>query len=553
MDAQQSGKFHAMQSKAKRYAIRAGCALGASLFVSFTVGAVSAHAASCSDLANLNLPNTTITSATIESGTVEGISGLPSFCRVQATLTPSPTSDIKVEVWMPVSGWNNDLQAVGNGGLAGTISYSAMGPALKGGYATTSTDTGHSASQNPPVWLTDPDQERDNGYRAIHLMTVFAKEMVFDFYGSSSRYTYFNGCSTGGGQGIGEAQSYPDDYDGILAGAPQIFATHIRAEYIQDFHATTDPANNLPASSLSILTQAALKTCGDKYAVQDGFLPDPLTCRFDPKVTECRKGQDPSTCLTPAQVEAARKFYAGLSDPKTHEQMWPGLMPGSENSGGGGISSWLARGINGPTPSAFADFFWGVYDNFNLDFSTVDAAAAAKLADDKFPYIDHIDTNLDAFISKGHKLLIYHGEADPLITPRSTVDYYGNLVENTKKRHGDPDDGHAVGELEELARLFLVPGMGHCGGGPGPTTFDAFTPLKNWVENRAAPNSILASRVDSSGATTFSRPLCPYPQEATWKGTGDRTDAANWACVKHRADFDDHFYDYWDKQFGISR
>jgi feruloyl esterase len=520
--------------------------------VSFTVGAASARADSCSDLAKLSLPNTTITGATIESGTVEGVNGLPSFCRVQATLTPSPTSDIKVEVWMPTTGWNNDLQAVGNGGLAGTISYSAMGPALEGGYATTSTDTGHSASQNPPIWLTDADQERDNGYRAIHLMTVFAKEVIFDFYGSSSRYTYFNGCSTGGGQGIGEAQSYPDDYDGILAGAPQIFATHIRAEYIQDFQATIDPATNLPASSLSVLTQAALKTCGDKYALEDGFLPDALTCHFDPKVTECRKGQDPSTCLTPAQVEAASKFYAGLSDPKTHEQIWPGLMPGSENSGGGGISSWLARGINGPNPSSFVDFFWGVYDNFNLDFHTLDAAATALLADEKFPYIDHIDTDLDAFMSKGHKLLIYHGEADPLITPRSTVDYYGNLVENTKKRHGDPDDGHALRELEESARLFLVPGMGHCGGGPGPTTFDAFTPLRNWVENRVPPNSIPASRLNVSGETTFSRPLCPYPQQASWKGTGDRSDAANWVCINDRADFDDQFYDYWDKQFGIS-
>jgi feruloyl esterase len=222
-------------------------ALLAALLTSIAFGATPVAADTCSNLtANVKLralPNTTITTATTVSGTftppdgTPALLGLPSFCRVAATLTPSPTSDIKVEVWLPTTGWNGRLQGVGNGGLAGSISYTAMAPAVEAGYASASTDTGHVASDL--TWLTDPEREADNGYRAIHLTTVFAKDVIRQLYGGPVKYSYFNGCSTGGGQGVGEAQRYPDDYDGILAGALQIFATHLRAVDIWDFRRQT--------------------------------------------------------------------------------------------------------------------------------------------------------------------------------------------------------------------------------------------------------------------------------------------------------------------------
>lgn len=313
--------------------------------------------------------------------------------------------------------------------------------------------------------------------------------------------------------------------------------------------ADNNPASNLPASALTLLTQAVLKQCGDQYAIADGFLNDPLICHFKPEQIQCQPGQDPMTCLTTPQVQAAEKIYDGLIDPRTQKLIWPGLLRGSENPGGG--AGWLGQSINGPNPSSVVDFFYGVYDNFSLNFHTLDPVAAALLADETFPYVDHIDTNLLPFIYGGGKLLIYHGEADQLISTRSTVDYYGSVVEKVRHQGGNPSSGKALSETEESVRLFLVPGMGHCTGGPGPYTFDAFEPLVSWVEQGKAPDKIIASHI-TSGITTFTRPLCPYPQEAEWTGAGERTDASNWVCVKGPADFDDRFYDYWDAKFGIS-
>lgn len=516
------------------------------------LGAVPAAVDSCSSLLGngslRSLPKTTITSATLVSGTFTPANGapaihdLPAFCRVTATLAPSAVSDVKVEVWMPAAGWNGKLQAVGNGGLAGTISYNALAPAIKSGYASASTDTGHVASDT--TWLPIEDREKDYGFRAIHGMTVAAKAILRQFYGRAAQRSYFNGCSTGGGQGFGEAQLYPQDFDGILAGAPQDFPTRLRAAVISDFQAAANSsASNLPKNTLSLITTAVLSQCGGKDALADGFLSeDPRTCRFDPEGLLCKTGQDQATCLTAPQVTAVRKIYAGAIDPRTSELIWPGLMPGSEEPAGPGTVGWQLSGMNGPTPFAAAAQFYsfGVFQNPDFNFHAMDIGSAVKFAEKKFPFLNHTSTDIDAFSRRGGKLLMYHGWDDPLISPLNSINYYGSLAEATgSKRHLGPDAART--ETQKAALLFMVPGMGHCSGGPGPDNFDAIGALDQWVDKGVAPEKIIASHL-SNGAPTFSRPLCPYPQEARYTGSGDRANANNWACTAQPFAFDSNFY-----------
>jgi feruloyl esterase len=503
---------------------------------------------SCASLSNntalRSLSNTTITFAGPVSDTFAppgggaAIHGLPAFCRVTATLKPSPVSDIKIEVWMPIRGWKQKLQGVGNGGLAGTISYGALANAIENGYASVSTDTGHVASDDS--WLPMIEREKDYGYRAIHEMTVAAKAIVQQFYGQAPRRSYFNGCSTGGGQGFGEAQLYPRDYDGIVAGAPQMYPTRLRAAHIWNFQAASNnPASNLPKSTLALVTAAVLKQCGGEYGIADGFLSeDPRACRFDPSQLLCKDGQDGPTCLSSPQVSAVEKIYGGLVDSRSKQTLWPGFARGSEGPAGSGAVGWQIFGINGPQPFAAAAQFYslGVFENPQTDFRAIDPASAAELAEEKFPFLKHTDTDIAAFTMRGGKLLIYHGWADPGISPLNTINYYGALVDaNGLKRHVNASE--ALKQTQQWARLFMVPGMGHCSGGPGPDNFDALSALDQWVENDAAPNQIVASHV-TAGKTEYSRPLCPFPQEAEYGGSGDRRDTKNWVCADRPFTFD---------------
>ncbi|MBZ5644633.1 MAG: tannase/feruloyl esterase family alpha/beta hydrolase [Acidobacteriia bacterium] len=516
------------------------------------VSAAPAPADSCTLLANSielrSLPNTTMTSAETVSGdfTPPGggaaIRGLPSFCRVAVTLKPTPVSDIKIEVWMPAQNWNQKMQGVGNGGLAGTISYGALASAVAKGYAAVSTDTGHVVSDDS--WLPVIEREKDYGYRAIHEMTVTAKAIVEKFYGKAARRSYFNGCSTGGGQGFGEAQLYPADYDGIVAGAPQIFPTRLRAAHIWNFQAASnDPASNLPKQTLTLVTAAVLKQCGGDHGVADGFLSeDPRACGFVPAQLLCKAGQDTGTCLSAAQVAAVVKIYGGLADPRSKRTLWPGLAKGSEGPAGAGAMGWQAFGVGGPRPFVAAEKFYSlaVLENPQTDFQTIDAAGIIDLAEKKFPFLRHTSTDLSGFTARGGKLLIYHGWADPGISSLNTIDYYGALVEATRKEKHMSFPA-ALEQAQQSARLFMVPGMGHCSGGPGPDNFDAVGALDQWVEQGAAPEKIVASH-QSNGAVEFSRPLCPFPQEARYTGSGDRRDASNWACVARQFTFDASFY-----------
>jgi feruloyl esterase len=505
-------------------------------------------------IALAGLPDTIIESAQTTSGTftppdgTAPIPGLPSFCRVTAKYAPSAVSDIQIEVWLPSTGWNGRLQGVGNGGLAGSITYTALAPAIMTGYASVSTDTGHVASDT--TWLAIPDKERDNGYRAIHGMTLIAKAVVQQFYSSAPQASYFNGCSTGGGQGFGEVQLYPDDYDGVLAGAPQDFATHIRATAIWNGKATLDdPASYIPPAKLPQITAAVLAHCGTPAEVADGFLQNPQLCRFDPFLLSCAAGQDPTTsaCFSPPQITAIRKLYQGSVETDTHELIWPGYEPGSEgpvNSSGGGTVSWATE-TAGPLPfSAGTTFYsYAVFDNPKFDFHIMNFTSDVQKADQEYPYLNHHSLDLSGYIGLGHKLLVYHGFDDPLLATQSTINYYGSLVHRIGEDHHIDDFNQALRATQQSVRLFMVPGMGHCGGGPGPVSFDALTPLVNWVEKGQQPKTILASHIDAtSKQTIFTRPLCPYPQEAAYIGSGDRTNAANWSCKDQPFTFDPRFF-----------
>ena len=398
---------------------------------------------------------------------------------------------------MPVSGWNGNLQSVGNGAWAGAISYPAMATALGQGYAAASTDTGH-AGNNVTFVVGHPEKLTDFAWRAVHEMTVAAKAIIAANYGRPPARSYWNGCSTGGRQALTEAQRFPGDYDGIIAGAPDGFATRVQGVQVwiaQQTH--RDEAGYIPPAKYPIVHSAVLEACDALDGVKDGVLEDPQRCHFDPKHLEC-KGEDGPACLTAPQVEVVRKIYAGLPNA-------PGLEPGSE-------TGWAT--LSGPQPMSLAveTFQYLVFNNPNWDYHTMNAEKDIATADKVIgPLMNVVDPDLKPFYSHGGKLLMYHGWADPGIPPMDTVNYYQSLKD------------------KKSARLFMVPGMGHCRGGDGTDTFDAIGALAQWVEKGKAPEQLAASRV-RNGNTDRTRPLCPYPQTAVYKGSGSTDEAANFSC-----------------------
>jgi feruloyl esterase len=475
---------------------------------------VPAWAAPCESLTSLTLSNTKIDLAQpVNAGQFTPPGGrttlvnLPAFCRVTATLRPSIGSDIKIEVWLP-SNWNNALQSVGNGAWAGTISYPAMATALAAGYATASTDTGHTGN-NPDFITEHPEKLIDFAYRSVHEMTVAAKVIVTAYYGKAAAHSYWNGCSTGGRQALAEAQRFPGDYDGIIAGAPANYVTHLQGQQVwmnQIVH--QDEAAYIPADKYRVLHDAVLKVCDAIDGVKDGVLEDPTRCRFDPKELAC-SGADTSACLAPPQVEAVRKIYSGPIGTKTGKPLFPGLERGSE-------LGWAT--LSGPKPMSLAEetYKFIVFQDKSWNYMSFDAERDMATADkNASALMNSTDPNLKPFFGHGAKLLMYHGWADPGIAPWNSVNYYKSVVER-------------VGSGDSI-RLFMVPGMGHCRGGDGTDTFDAMAALSTWVEKGKAPERIEASH-QTRGAVDRTRPLCPYPQVAVYSGSGSTDQSANFAC-----------------------
>jgi feruloyl esterase len=483
----------------------------------------------CSGLAQRSLPETTLTVAQAVTsgsftpqGSTNAITNLPPFCRVAGVIAPTKDSQILFEVWMPLEKWNGKFAGVGNGGWAGLISYGPLGDQLRRDYATASTNTGHEAAPGLNMArfaFEKPEQLIDFAYRSHHETAVRAKAVVEAFYGKPAERSYFIGCSSGGYEGLMEAQRFPADYDGIVAGAPANNWTRLMAGDFDGVLAVLkDPASHLPLSALGLLHRGVLAACDGADGVTDGVLEDPRQCTFDPAQLTCPDDQPSAACLTRAQVEAARRVYAGLKDPRTGARLYPGLAPGSE-------PYWPHRDAANPFAIPVSHYKWLVFGDSSWDWKTFDFADPADYeahlkAEAKYaPILNATNPNLRAFRDRGGKLLQYHGWNDQLISAQNSIDYY----ESALSFFGAGTD------VPAFYRLFMAPGMAHCAGGTGPNAFDMQAALEQWVERGVAPDQIVATRA-INGVVDRLRPLCAYPKKAVYKGQGDTNDAGSFVC-----------------------
>jgi hypothetical protein len=506
-----------------------------------------AHAAKCADLVKLKLPDTEIKSADLVPagqfagrGNVKQVD-LPAFCRVVASVHDAPDSEIGVEIWLPAGRWNRVFHGNGNGGFGGSLraGYPGMEEGLRRGYASATTDTGTAPATvlNGDPLIGHPQKWKDWGLLSTHVMTITGKAIARAFYGEDIKHSYYTGCSTGGQQGLIEAQYYPDDYDGILIGAPVINRTGGHAAVLWDFlSAKRAPGRTLSVTKLALLHNAVLSACAghSNGLSHDPFVSDPLTCKFDPATLTCKSaGSD--TCLTQDEVQTAKDFYSGPVT-RSGSPLYYGWLPGSEGASRNGWA-FLEAPFNGE--AAFDGLFkwafgagwdWRSFD-FERDMPKVDAILAAAVNG-----ATHGD--LSRFRARGGKLIIYQGWADTLVAPGQTLDFYSRLNKEFGASTGD------------FARLFMAPGMMHCGGGSGPGAFnsanggqpkppyndaqhDLFTGMIKWVEDGEAPSRVVATKYVGDAPVrgiALQRPLCAYPKRAWFKGSGDTNDAANFTC-----------------------
>jgi feruloyl esterase len=559
------------------------------LLTSVVFAAAPAAATPCTNLGGLQLQHTTITSATDnDSGTFvtptvppSTFTGLPPFCRVTATLTPMSDSAIKIEVWLPKTTWNSRFLGTGGGGFQGVISYNALAAGIQNGFAAANSDLGTGTSGCNPLFCGSagnmgnplaiafgdpatpttglfghPERIKDFGFRAIHLMTLRGKEIAKAFYGQREHTAYFAGCSTGGQNALMSAQRFPEDYNGILAGAPAFNRTHLHTAGLfawQNAHAT--PGRLIQPGQLTLINNAVLAACvgQDGGVTTDQFLTDPRDCKFDPKALQCTGGNVPPACLSAEQVTTMRNAYRGPINPRTGQLINPGLARGSETDNILALGLLFAESL--PEPPFDGLFYWVFGSAFGhpaspTNYTNFDFDRDLDRVDDQLAQtLNANSTDLSEFNRRGNKLLIYHGWADPLIPPQSSINYFNALVKDNGR--GRDDDVHHVdfrpddrdnGKLtrtQQFARLFMVPGMYHCSGGPGPNVFDALTPLVQWVEGGVAPETITATKFvnNTPPVVQMTRPLCLYPKVAKYKGSGDTNVAANFVCVTDERDF----------------
>jgi feruloyl esterase len=475
----------------------------------------------------------TVTSSSVTIRAAERIAGpekpgrqSQGHCRVEASVSAAPGSLINFEVWVP-DRWNRKLVVTGNGGYGNTPSTRDMSQAVAAGYAAIGGDTGHQTpTPDDLLWgAGHPERITDWGSRSIHAITAPGRRIVEIAGGESVRRAYFNGCSTGGHQAYAEIQRYPQDFDGVVAGAPGNNRVRLNAGFLWQFLANRRRADNstiIPPSKLPMITQAIVAACDANDGVTDGVVDDPRTCRFDPAALQCMSGDEPG-CLTNEQVGALNKMYAGARNPRTGEQIYPGWPKSSEAltvaASGQPQSGWHQYwGTAAPTRVnfwrhwVFADPGWDWWSfDFDRDLGAADATVGRL--------IDQVNPDLSAFKARGGKAIVYQGWQDPVVNAIDTIAFY----ERVRARQG------SARETEGFFRLFMVPGMGHCSGGPGATDFDAVAALDRWVEEAVPPDRVIASRI-VDGATVRTRPLCPYPQKAVYIGSGSTDDAANFVC-----------------------
>lgn len=501
------------------------------------VMAAAVAATPCEALKSISLPNTTITlSEFVPEGPAQPAGGargargaapaaaanaggrgggapaqiLPARCRVVAVLKPSSDSHINMELWLPPADkWNGKFQAVGNGGWAGSIQglTGAMPAALRAGYATAGNDTGHEGG-NGVFALGHPEKLRDFADRAMHEMTVQSKALIKAFYDQGPRLSYYNGCSTGGRQGLMAAQRWPEDFDGIIAGAPANDHTWMHAADIArmtDIY--KDPEGFIPQAKQTVLAQAVMNACDALDGVKDNLVTNPMACKFDPAVLQCKAG-DAADCLTPKQVTTAKRLYADAKTSKG-ELIFPGYPLGGESNYN------VMRGGTAPG-NLQLDTYKLAHNDANWDWKTFNLDTDTALVKSKIGFIDSVDPDMSKFKAHGGKLIMYHGWADPAIQAGHTIVYYNSVLAKMGQNQNN------------WMGLFMVPGMGHCQGGAGPNQIDWVGALENWREKGQTPTSIIGRGTNAGAPMT--RPLCPHPQVATYKGTGDSNDAANFVC-----------------------
>ena len=482
------------------------CAFGLSALTTAATAATS-----CEGLGSVQLDHAVVTDARMVPegpgaagpgpGSVPTV--VPAHCSVQLDLKPTSDSLIKMELWLPpAEKWNGKFLAAGNGGFAGSIqgTRSGMPQALNSGYATAGTDTGH---QEPGgKWaIGHPEKMIDFAYRSTHEMTLKAKQLVKAFYDRAPQRSYFSSCSTGGRMAVMEAQRYPEDYDGIVAGA--LANRHIRmwaSGVASGAELLRHPEGALSKEQAALVNDLVAKKCD---VLHEGFLNDPRQCKVDFAALRCAAGQSGDACLTEPQLKTVARNYEGVKNSKGEL-----IFSGAPLSRPIGASS-----VNPDGPNGLFDLVRIARNDAALDWKTFDVDRDVKLLDQKLGFVDAVNPDLTKFKARGGKLLLYHGWADPAITAQNTIRYYESVLDRMGPAQGD------------WVRLFMVPGMGHCGGGPGLNGFDSTRALEQWVEQGVAP-----AQLEGRGAKGLTRPLCPYPQSAEYAGTGDPKDARNWSC-----------------------
>jgi feruloyl esterase len=412
-----------------------------------------------------------------------------------------------MELWMPVEDWNGKFEMAGNGGWAGIISFPQMAAALKEGYATASTDTGH-VGGNGMFALDHPEKIVDFGWRAVHETAAKSKALIAAFYGANPKYSYWNGCSTGGRQALVEVSKFPEDFDGVLAGAPANPHIHLHAAGVErSIELMNNPEGALSQAKVETLHKAVLAKCDKLDGVKDGLIGEPQKCHFDPAALLC-KGADSDSCLTAAQVKTVQIVFADVKT-KTGEIVWTGFEPGGE------LQYAALRSVPTQPGGGWDSIRILGHQNANYDFHKFDLDSDVELADKSG--IDAHTYDLTPFKKHGGKLLMYHGWADQAIPPANTVNFYHGVLATMGKNQ------------DEWLRLFMVPGMQHCSGGAGTDQFNKMAVLERWREDGVAPGAIIASHV-TNAQVDMTRPLCPYPQVAVYKGAGSTNDAGNFSC-----------------------
>jgi feruloyl esterase len=543
-------------------------AMGGSVACSALTMTQALGATTCEDLAKIHAKNVTISVA----ASVNALSAISEslarvtvptpFCRVNGFITPTADSHIGFEVWLPAAGaWNRKLQAVGNGGLSGALNYRAMLPGFSRGYATMTTDLGH--INTPPGSVEDaswalghPQKVLDYKYRGEHLSTLAAKQIVEAYYGTAPAHSYYVGCSAGGIQGMTEVLRFPKDYDGYVIGdaTPDHLGQEMAAFWNTLVASLADPTNALQPSQMALVHKEVLKQCAGKDGgvSSDPFLSDPSACKFEPKSLLCSAGQDSATCLNTAQVAIFEKLYQGPVNPRTHEAIASGLTPGTElgwdryftgkKNPAGLDRPWAGLLVD----MAYSDPAWlsqQKYQTFDFD---KDYVALRKLKVGGEPLDSSWNTSnrdLTTFQKQGGKIIHYHGWDDPNIPALEAVKFFTSVVADQAKRHHISMQ-QALAATEQFYRLFMVPGMGHCAGGDGPSSFgqdgrglkpdpeyDPLMALEGWVEKGVAPERFIGSRVPRGAAVDMTRPICAYPKSPVWNGTGNVNEAASFTCA----------------------